>query len=110
MQPRIYTYKITFEEVPYYYYGSKKEKYFNEEYWGSTGAGGRVVGKMMYEQERGIFSLSEMQLSENGKLGAKNTNSQKWQCTITGHISTSAGLSNYQKSRKIETFNRIRLV
>lgn len=35
MQPRIYTYKITFEEVPYYYYGSKKEKVFNEEYWGS---------------------------------------------------------------------------
>lgn len=33
--PRIYTYKITFEEVPYYYYGSKKEKYFDEEYWGS---------------------------------------------------------------------------
>lgn len=35
MIPRIYTYKITFEEVPYYYYGVKKEKYFNEEYWGS---------------------------------------------------------------------------
>jgi hypothetical protein len=35
MQPRIYTYKITFEEVPYYYYGSKKEKHFNQEYWGS---------------------------------------------------------------------------
>jgi len=35
MQPRIYTYKITFEEVPYYYYGSKKEKYFNQTYWGS---------------------------------------------------------------------------
>ena len=35
MQPRIYTYKITFEEVPYYYYGSKKEQYFNEEYLGS---------------------------------------------------------------------------
>ncbi len=33
--PRIYVYKITFEEVPYYYYGSKKEKYFDEEYWGS---------------------------------------------------------------------------
>ena len=33
--PKIYTYKITFEEVPYYYYGSKKEKRFNEEYWGS---------------------------------------------------------------------------
>jgi len=35
MKPRIYTYKITFEEVPYYYYGSKKEKYFNQEYLGS---------------------------------------------------------------------------
>jgi hypothetical protein len=35
MEPRIYTYKITFEEVPYYYYGVKKEKYFNEYYMGS---------------------------------------------------------------------------
>jgi len=33
--PRIYIYKITFEEVLYYYYGVHKEKYFNEEYWGS---------------------------------------------------------------------------
>lgn len=35
MTPRIYTYKITFEEVPFYYYGSKKEKVFNEQYLGS---------------------------------------------------------------------------
>jgi len=33
--PRIYLYKITFEEVLYYYYGVKKEKYFNQKYWGS---------------------------------------------------------------------------
>ena len=33
--PRIYTYKITFEEVPYYYYGVHKEQGFDEEYWGS---------------------------------------------------------------------------
>jgi len=32
--PRIYTYKITFEEVPYYYYGVHKEKYLNEYYMG----------------------------------------------------------------------------
>lgn len=223
-QPRVYTYKITFEEVPYYYYGSHKEKRYNEYYMGSpvtnkwcwelyspkkqilelfkfnddgyvecrkvedrlinpvlndpwclnercggsyslkirrevgiqqfilkkgihsqtkqervemgkqlwysgkglasisenewkynaslggaTGAGGKVVGKMMYEQKKGIFSLSKTELSENGKLGAKNTNSQKWQCTITGYISTSAGLSNYQKSRKIDIINRIKI-
>lgn len=35
MKPRIYVYKITFEEVPYYYYGVHKEKRYNEEYWGS---------------------------------------------------------------------------
>jgi hypothetical protein len=33
--PRIYLYKITFEEVPYYYYGIHKEKRFGEKYWGS---------------------------------------------------------------------------
>lgn len=33
--PRIYTYKITFEEVPYYYYGVHKEKRFNEHYMGT---------------------------------------------------------------------------
>lgn len=32
---RIYTYKITFEKVPYYYYGVHKEKKFNEYYMGS---------------------------------------------------------------------------
>jgi hypothetical protein len=33
--PRIYIYKITFEEVPYYYYGVHKEKKFDEYYMGS---------------------------------------------------------------------------
>ena len=33
--PRIYTYKITFEEVPYYYYGVHKEKRYDEYYMGS---------------------------------------------------------------------------
>ena len=34
--PRIYIYKITFEEVLYYYYGVHKEKKFNEYYMGSS--------------------------------------------------------------------------
>ena len=32
---RIYIYKITFIDTPYYYYGVHKEKRYNEEYWGS---------------------------------------------------------------------------
>jgi hypothetical protein len=34
--PRIYLYKITFEEVPYYYYGVHKETLFDDEYWGTS--------------------------------------------------------------------------
>jgi hypothetical protein len=33
--PRIYVYKITFLEIPHYYYGVHKEKKFNEFYLGS---------------------------------------------------------------------------
>ena len=35
MQPRIYTYKITFEEIPHWYWGVHKEKKFGELYLGS---------------------------------------------------------------------------
>jgi hypothetical protein len=35
MSPRIYIYKITFEEVLYYYYGVHKEKRYDEYYMGS---------------------------------------------------------------------------
>jgi hypothetical protein len=35
MQPRIYTYKITFEEIPDWYWGVHKEKKYGEPYLGS---------------------------------------------------------------------------
>jgi hypothetical protein len=35
MQPRIYTYKITFEEIPHWYWGVHKEKSYNDGYMGS---------------------------------------------------------------------------
>jgi hypothetical protein len=35
MEPRIYVYKITFEEVPHWYWGVHKEELYNEEYWGT---------------------------------------------------------------------------
>jgi hypothetical protein len=35
MEPRIYTYKITFEEIPHWYWGVHKERKFGEEYLGS---------------------------------------------------------------------------
>lgn len=212
--PRIYIYKITFEEVSYYYYGVHKEKIFGEEYWGSpvthkwvwdfytpkkqileffdftdegwieaqevetrlinpffntdkwclnescggiislkilqengriwgniygkingkltyskkTGVHGRSkekmiedainAGKTTYELGVGIFGRTNEKWSEDsrkggkigGKNGGKSVNKQKWKCTITGYISTPAGLTAYQKSRAIDTKNRVRIV
>lgn len=66
MQPRIYTYKITFEEVPYYYYGVHKEKVFNEEYWGTP-----YVNKWcweIYTPKKQILELFDY--TDNGWLKA----------------------------------------
>ena len=34
---------------------------------------------------------------------------ERWQCTITGFVSTDSGLTRYQRNRSIDTSNRIRL-
>ena len=243
--PRIYIYKITFEEVPYYYYGVHKEKYFNEDYWGSPvtnkwcwelytpkkqileiygisdedwikaqevesriirqfyntdkwclneNCGGKISlsllresgkiygkkgGKTAKERGVGIFSLSKEEMSKNSKKGietqrirkigifslskekriqngnttkergvgifslskeerrenadrgrettkklgtgiyaisseqkskqGKNTSKQKWKCLVTGMITNAGSLTNYQKSRGIDTSLRVRI-
>jgi len=232
--PRIYIYKITFEEVLYYYYGVHKEKYFNEEYWGSPvthkwcwelytpkkqilelfdytdegyveaqgvekrlirpdlndkwclnescggflsldvlSMGGKIGGTKSYElgigihaqtleekreivkkshktqkelgvglwgmtaeqkSERGkrggnkakelkvgICGLTREERIKNGKIGgklgnpksksenAKKVNSQRWECTETGYITNSGALTQYQRTRGIDTSSRIRL-
>ena len=66
MQPRIYTYKITFIDTPYYYYGVHKERYFNEYYMGTP-----VTHKWcweFYEAEKQILELFEY--SDEGWLEA----------------------------------------
>jgi len=42
--PRIYTYKVTFEEIPHWYWGVHKEKKFGETYMGSP-----VTHKWMWD-------------------------------------------------------------
>lgn len=44
MQPRIYTYKVTFEEIPHWYWGVHKEKKYGEIYLGSP-----VTHKWMWD-------------------------------------------------------------
>ena len=66
--PRIYIYKITFEEVPYYYYGVKKEKKYDEKYWGSP-----VTNKWcweLYTPKKQILQLFEF--TDEGWLEAQS--------------------------------------
>ena len=44
-----------------------------------------------------------------GKRNVKKMNSQRWQCTKTGYISTPGPLSRWQKARNIDTKHRRRL-
>ena len=60
---------------------------------------------LMRENGLKTHELHPNLLSEN----AFKVNKQRWQCTVTGYISTPAGLSNYQIKRNIDTSNRIKL-
>ena len=76
--PRIYTYKITFDEVPYYYYGSKKEKYYDEEYWGSP-----VANKWcweLYTAKKQILELFDY--SNEGYIKAQEVEGKLIRCVF----------------------------
>ena len=62
MQPRIYTYKITFDDAPYWYWGVHKEKVFGEPYFGSP-----VVNKWVWDWfEPEITILQTFPFSDEG--------------------------------------------
>lgn len=81
--PRIYIYKITFEEVPYYYYGVHKEERYNEYYIGSS-----ITHKWawdFYTPKKQILQLFDF--TDEGWLGAQEVekriikpvyNTDKW--------------------------------
>jgi hypothetical protein len=54
MQPRIYTYKITFEEIPHWYWGIHKEKRYNDGYMGSP-----VTHKWMWDFYTPVIQVLE---------------------------------------------------
>lgn len=46
---------------------------------------------------------------ENRRRGAETQHKQKWECTVTGYVSTPGPLSRYQKARGIDPTNRRRI-
>ena len=72
MRPRIYTYKITFIDTPYYYYGVHKEKYFDEYYMGSPKT--HKWCWELYEPKKQILEFFEY--SDEGWLKAQEIEKQ----------------------------------
>ncbi len=70
---------------------------------GSLSKAGRIGGAISGAKH------SKEHMGKMGVLGGLALAKQKWQCTVTGYISTPAGLSNYQKKRKIPYHNRKRI-
>ena len=112
--PRIYLYKITFEEVPYYYYGVHKEKKYNEKYFGTP-----ITHKWcweLYTPKKQILQL--FNFTDEGWLEAQEVekrliktfyNTDRW-ClneNVGGIISLRAIRKNIGKKRTEKTKNRI---
>jgi hypothetical protein len=71
--------------------------------------GGSVTGRKHAENKTGICSLSFEEHSANSRKSVRITNAQRWQCLVTGHISSPGPLSRYQNKRGIETKLRVKL-
>ena len=110
--PRIYTYKITFEEVPYYYYGVHKERRFNQKYWGSP-----ITHKWMWDfytpkkQILEFFDCWEEAQKVEKRIIKQFYNSDKW-ClneNVGGIISLDILTKNGKKvSEKYSRINGIK--
>ena len=70
---------------------------------GSLAKAGRAGGSISGRRH------SREHMREMGVLGGLALSTQRWQCTVTGYISTPAGLSNYQKKRGIPKHKRVRI-
>ena len=70
---------------------------------------GEKSGRSMVELKIGIHGLTEEEKTVNRKKGAAAQHGQRWQCTITGFVSTPTGIAKFQKNRGIDPSNRIRI-
>ena len=62
-----------------------------------------------HRKKNGKKTMTADRAAEFGRTNAQNTNSQKWECLVTGKVSNPGNLTNWQKARGIDTSLRRRL-
>ena len=98
--PRIYTYRVSFEEVPYYYYGVHKEKKYNEEYFGTP-----ITNKWCWEvytpkkQILEYFDCWEEAQKVEARIIKEFYNQDKW--CLNAHVQGVFSLQSKSKAGKI---------
>jgi hypothetical protein len=66
------------------------------------------IGKK-YGPIQGAINAQNGHMGRIGSLGAAAQHSKKFQCTVTGKISTVTGLNRWQKKRNIDFSNRVQV-
>lgn len=65
--------------------------------------------QMKKERKQAVETYFSRTTPEQRAERGRKTQSQRWQCTETGYVTSPGGLSRYQKKRGIDTSKRIRL-
>jgi len=75
---------------------------------GMASLGGKICGRKHAESGH-CARIAHLGGLAAGHEAAKRINATRWQCTVTGRISTPGPLTVYQKSRGIDPSNRIQV-
>jgi hypothetical protein len=103
MEPRIYTYKITFEEVPHWYWGVHKEEKFNEEYWGTPVTNRRYWG--WYTPKKQILEVFET--TEEGWKKANEVEDRLIRPDLNNSLCLNEGIGGYVSLKVLKDNNKI---
>ena len=103
MEPRIYTYKITFEEVPHWYWGVHKEEKFNEEYWGTPITNRRYWG--WYTPKKQILEVFET--TEEGWKKANEVEDRLIRPDLNNSLCLNEGIGGYVSLKVLRENNKI---
>ncbi len=103
MNPRIYTYKITFEEVPHWYWGVHKEREYGEEYWGTP-----VTNRRFWEWYTPRKQILEVfEVNEEGWKEANTVEDRLIRPDLNNPLCLNEGIGGFVSLRVLRENNKI---